>query len=324
MTLEIYNASQRNEWNELVKASLNGTIFHDLDFLSYHKEKFSRNEHHLIWRKKGKGIVVLPLGIFEEGGRKVARSPYGASYGGFVYSKALGVETAIEVLDSFIGHMKELGVQEVHITPSSLPYCKEATFSMEFAMLNRGFTCTVRDVTHVVKLEGRVPDGDAWRIIEDPKCRNKIRIGQSKFDIVKKGRMDEFYPILIEDKKRLNASITHSMEELIWLNEKFPEAIYCDIATHRENGGKSGICYFRPNEQTLMTFYMAQMDITKGDNGVNALVFEGIKTGLEDGVKYFDFGTSSINGAINNIGVSNFKESFSAGIMLREKYVIKL
>ena len=47
-----YNAAYHNLWNDFVERVDNGTIFHRLDFLAYHGQKFKVNEEHLLWSRR--------------------------------------------------------------------------------------------------------------------------------------------------------------------------------------------------------------------------------------------------------------------------------
>ena len=58
-----YDVKYFDKWNKFVENSNNGTIFHRLDFLNYHGNKFKKNEHHLIILKGDTifGVINLPL-----------------------------------------------------------------------------------------------------------------------------------------------------------------------------------------------------------------------------------------------------------------------
>lgn len=62
-------------WDAFVERSNEGTIFHRLDFLAYHGDRFLDSVHHLVVRKSSEWFAVVPLAILVEDGRRVARSP---------------------------------------------------------------------------------------------------------------------------------------------------------------------------------------------------------------------------------------------------------
>src|SRR5215468_3242705 len=92
-----FEPRHRDEWRTFVAASDNGTLFHDLDFLDYHRAgRFE--EHHLLFFDRGELVAVLPAAIVPgaNGARRLA-SPYGASIGGFVMPAHQPAELTIAV-----------------------------------------------------------------------------------------------------------------------------------------------------------------------------------------------------------------------------------
>ena len=97
--IEKYTEDKKQIWNFFVKNSNNGTLFHDLDFLSYHPEdRF--NEHHLMFYRKDNLISVMPMALSETDGKKVAKSPYGGSYGGIITDEQLKYRHSEEIIAS--------------------------------------------------------------------------------------------------------------------------------------------------------------------------------------------------------------------------------
>lgn len=319
LELEAYSEKEFNRWNAFVDEAVNGTVFHKLDFLAYHKDKFSDNAHHLLYRKGDKIAAVLPLGIFKQGDKLVAKSPFGASWGGLVHGRNFSLKDAMQVVEQLKMYLKEKGVNELLITPTPQPYYQPYSAFFEFALISSGFTLCNRDVIHVVDLH---EEEDVWKIL-DTKCRNQVRKGQQLFEIASGAQADEFYPVLQEDKQRLNAPITHTLEELQYLKSNFGN-VFFDMAYNLADGGKAGVGYFKGNKHTVLTFYLAQNNAARGKNGLNALILEGMLRAKQEGIRFFDFGTSSSGGVIGNIGISEFKESFGAKGYFRDTYRLEI
>jgi hypothetical protein len=158
-------------------------------------------------------------------------------------------------------------------------------------------------------------NGYQWR------TRTSIRRAVDHFDINEDVNPADFYPILVEDKRRHdNAPVTHSLDDLTYLKTTFPGLVAFDIATHRKSGGKAGICYFQASPTTVLTFYISQETSILKENGPSVLIDRGIKRSIEKGLRYFDFGASSIGYHIQNPGVANFKEGFGAIGLTRESF----
>ena len=313
-----YNNKYYDKWNSFVENSNNGTIFHRIDFLNYHRKRFTSNEHHLIWLKGEAIFAVMPFAIFEDNNLRVGKTPYGASFGGIVISKKFNLKHAVEVYDTLSNYLLNLKVDKIRITPTPLFYSFVNNLNFEYILSKEKYDITSRDVFHVVRLKETYEN--IWDNF-DGRARTSIRKSKDNFDIFLDVNPEEFYPILVEDKLRHNNSKpTHTLEELIYLKQKFPCKIFFDIAVLKKNGAKAGICYFICNKNVIMTFYMAQETLALRENGVNVLLEYGFKRGINNNLRYLDFGGSTIGYEIQNIGVANFKESFGATSYLRETY----
>lgn len=315
LTLRKYVEGDYEKWNQFVEDGINGTIFHRLDFLDYHGEKFKDNSHHLIWENGPKFYALLPLAVFVENGKCIAKSPFGASWGGFVHSGNLSLKNAILIVNELIDYLKSIRVDEIIFTPTPQLYYKRNNNFFEFAMLTAGFKLINRDIIHVVDLQEFT---DTWDIL-DSKCRNQVRKGNQLFDINKDVEVSQVYSIIREDKERLKANITHTKAELEYLNGVLGSVSF-DLAINKSDSSKACVCYFKCTDNVILTFYMAQETLARGKNGLNSLVFNGMLNAKNKGYKYFDFGTSSAGGKIINIGVSDFKESFGAKGFFRDTY----
>jgi CelD/BcsL family acetyltransferase involved in cellulose biosynthesis len=321
ITLHDYSPGMTAEWNSFVETADNGTLFHRLDFLAYHATKFSSVESHQVWRKGRELFAVMPMAILNENGRRVARSPYGASWAGLVHRSGLKLKYAMEMVEILVDRLKAKGVDECIVTVPPVCYFSEYTNYVEFAMAAVGFALVNRDITHVAHLPGTAKA--IWDAF-DSKCRNQTRNGQRRFTHCPTATLDDFYRILVQDKARHGTtSITHSLTNLRYLRDTFDGRIEFDVATQAD-GARAGICTFRMNDRAMLTFYLAQEDAALGGNGLNALIARSMERAVESGVRHYDFGTSTDRMRIGNIGVTEFKESFGAVGQFRDTYKVVL
>jgi len=317
-----YTAGYFDKWNQFIEQSNNGTIFHNLKFLGYHGTKFANNEHHLIWLKGNELFAVMPLAVFEsENEGKIAKSPYGASWGGVVFSPKFKLKNALQITNSIIEYLAQNSISKVFITTTPSPYYHHYTNVLDFSLLISGFKLYNQDVMHVVELPRDEKD---ILSLSDRKSRNKSKNALNEFDIHKNVSPNDFYPILLEDKERHKSVPTHTLAELVKINRVFSDKIFFDIAISKNSDAKAGICYFVGNDNCIATFYMSQTNSAIGKNGVNALVVTGMSDAVKKGFKYFDFGCSSYKMRIDNIGVAEFKESFGAAGYARNTYLYEI
>jgi hypothetical protein len=320
LIIKKYNINQYEKWNNFIDKSNNGTLFHKLAFLSYHNQKFISNEHHLAWYKGETLFACMPLGFFEIEDKKIAKSPYGASWGGLVHGSKFKLKDAIEIVDSLIIYLSQNNVNEFITTITPQCYFENYTNYFEFALLQSSFKLTNSDVMHIVKLPENIKD---VTLCLDSKCRNQTKKSFEKIVIKRNVEATEFYDILMQDKIRHNSLPTHTLDDMILLKNILPNSIFFDVGIFEDNS-RAGVCYFVGNKNCISTFYLAQEDLAKGKNGLNALILCGMEEAVKAGYKYFDFGCSSVNSQIQNIGVSEFKESFGATGLFRNTYKIIL
>lgn len=317
-----YEDKYYGQWNNFIESSNNGTIFHRLDFLDYHKDRFKDNTHNLLWLKGDTIFAVMPFAIFNENNKLVGKSPYGASFGGLVYGKKFHLKYAIEIVDSLHKYINDLGINEISITLTPDYYSTFSNNYFEYALSRKGFNLYIRDIFNVLPLSQEYVE--VWSRFEG-RSRTAIKKAKNNFKLLLNTTIEEFYPILLEDKTRHNNSQpTHSFSQLLCLKNIFPDRIIFDVAVSTINNSKAGICYFSCNQNTIMTFYLSQEDKAVGENGINVLLEHGIKRACENNFKLLDFGGSSIGYNIQNIGVAEFKEGFGSKGRLRDSYLMKL
>ena len=306
-----------NDWDTFISSADSGTIFQTLGFLSYHKDRFSEAISNLVWTKGEQLIAVMPAALFSEDERITLRSPYGASFGGIVPKSILNLKDSIRVVDGLIDFCERELVDHVVITFPPQIYFPKSNDALIFALERTGFALKTRDVFSVVDISAGYER--VWDAYEG-RARTAVRKSGPNFEIYSDASLKDFYAILLEDKKRLDSTPTHTLDELLRIKESFPDRIWADIAVHKETGAKAGICYFAVTDEVVMTFYMSQETAALKLNGVNVLVDYGITQAIEKGFSFFDFGGSTVGYEVQNIGVANFKESFGAVSSSRVTY----
>ena len=85
IVLKKYYKKNAKQWDDFVKSSSNGTIFHLRQFLTYHINR-QFNDNSLLFKKNDSIIAVFPATKIVENGKNILFSHPGASYGGFVYN----------------------------------------------------------------------------------------------------------------------------------------------------------------------------------------------------------------------------------------------
>lgn len=314
-----FHSSQSHRWNDFVDNSNEGTLFHRLDFLAYHGEKFSKNKHHLIIHKGQAIHAVMPLAIFDEDGRRVARSPYGGSYGGPAFSKPQNYQDSHGVVEAILEYLESQGVSELTLTlPISVCY-RRYSETLRLVLLERGFQCINRDISSVVCLDKNNPASKEMTSRVRNTARKARKARKIGVDVVHHAPIADFWQVLEMTFAKHGSKPTHTLAEFQWLHECNSERVYVDIAT-LDGIPVAGVGYFVINQNVNSSFYLCQDPQKQQAQGLSLLIYEGLERAQKEGFRWFDFGTSSahMQGSPN---IFRFKEGFGAIGVFRETYV---
>jgi len=304
-------------WNAFVAGSNNGTLFHRLDFLAYHGARFAKEAHHLVWAKGDSIRAVMPLGIFREDGRVVARSPFGASYGGIVAPRELSLATAEELVESLLAYLRQAGVQTLSWVPSPGFYCERAHDYVEFFFRVAGARVVGSDLTSYAAVLDETDREFRHAAVKAVRKARDSGVVVSPSDDV-----DSFWDILVANRAKFDATPTHSRDEIAWLIERLPDDVKLFLATV-EGEPVAGSLVFRLNPRVIMDFYWAHRDEWQHVRPVSLLVHEILRWARTQGLAWFDFGTQTID-MVPVAGSTRFKETFGAVGVFRRKWEMDL
>ena len=314
--MEIHKFSERDtkHWEDFIPIANNGTIFHYLKFLGYHPPRRFNNYHLMI--KEKQNILALFPAVVED---KTIISHRGASYGGLVLRKGIGIHKTCLIVEHLVDHMKNNGFQKIILTQTPLIYYKEPDQYTDFALLKSGFHYRKREITAVIPMDVAEPlltfHADARR-----STKKAMREGVS---VSISNDFKTFYVILKHNLgMRHNVLPTHSLEELLRLKNLFPEDILL-FAAHRKKKMLGGLVIFCANPNVLLAFYISHDNEYQIYRPVNLLFYEVLKWGRNKHYKYLDLGTFTLN--MNpNWGLGRFKENHNARGFLRDSFELDL
>jgi hypothetical protein len=318
LTIHEYCEENSDEWDNFIASSNNGTIFHLQKFLKYHNTGKFEFTHYII-RNDAQIVAVLPGGFKENG--SIYWSPIGASYGSFVTAD-LPFEISLAIVDEVINFFKLKRTKEIFLIPPPLIYSKIYNQHLEYAMLYRKFDFEYHYISHSLDLS-----------IDYKNCYNRAtkfkfnKIKKADLSIIQKNNFEDFYPILLENKRKHNAIPTHSLEDLIKLNTLLPDRLKLFIAYH-EDIPIAGFLIFLTNQNVSLCFYNAMDYDYKKLFPAYALTEYVIDWSKENGYKWFDFGVSqdtvSDNPMAPSLDLIYFKEFFNTRGIFRSTYHLRL
>ncbi|MCH8838515.1 MAG: GNAT family N-acetyltransferase, partial [Candidatus Marinimicrobia bacterium] len=152
LSLSLYQQSQATEWDDFIRRSNNGTIFHLRRFLGYHPpERFQ--DHSLIFTGDKEILALFPAAIQDNDGISHLISHPGSSFGGFVTPVGLSFKNAHELVLALLEHARGEGIGRITMTHPATIYNRRLSNYVEFELLSQGFASLKREVSSILYLE---------------------------------------------------------------------------------------------------------------------------------------------------------------------------
>jgi hypothetical protein len=291
-------------WENFLAHAPNGTLFHDLRFLSYHPpDRFRFN--HLIFRRNGEPFALLPGGFASIGERPVFSSPLGASVGGWAVGAGLRAEFALNLVEALQDYARAQGWSGIEITLPPQCYSFETAGLIEFALFCRGFSLAHRRLCHVLPLAAGMNFEGLFRQNQISCVRTARRKGMVGIETGVEA-LDKFLTVFRDTYDRHGTTATHSPEEIRYFLQRQPDRVRLHLAMLGEVP-VAGLLVFRLSPSVANTFYICSSTEHAGEHGAAFVVADLIDRLVPAGFRHIDFGPSASDQKFNK-GVTFFKE----------------
>lgn len=312
LTVVRYDEVHKEEWNDFVSSSKNGTFLFDRGYMDYHSDRFT--DCSLMFYKHGKLIAMLPANWNESEGTVLSHG--GLTYGGLIVPPQMIALHALEVFSCAIDWMKrELGAHRWLYKP--IPYIYSTVPAEEdlYALFRSGGQLKERGVSSVVDLTQRLP----MRELRRRGCAKALKAG-FRLDI---GNMQEdleaywnILTTLLETKHKKRP--VHTVSELRLLHSRFPDKIRLHVVRSDSEVVAGALVY--DMGRVVHTQYLASSDSGKKNCALDLLLSHLIGQVYADRT-YFDFGISTERGgSYLNEGLIFQKEGFGARSVVYDTY----
>ena len=310
--------ADESEWEQFLARSVNGTLFHDLRFLRYHPTDRFRF-HHLIFRRNGQPVALLPGGISGTAERPIFCSPLGASIGGPAVAAGLGAQLALDLIDALQNYARERSWAGIEITLPPACYNFETAGVIEFALFCRGFRVVHRWLCPMLRL---APHTNGYKQIFRSRQITYVRAAKRKGMIgIESGLdiLDDFLKVFRDTYARHGVDATHTPEEIRYLLQHLPDRVRIHLAML---GGVpvAGLLVFRVTASVAYTFYICSSAEHTHEHGAAFAIAELIDTLADAGFRYLDLGPSASDRNFNK-GVTFFKEGLGAAGHCRDQWL---
>ena len=312
--IKYQNNKHQKIWDEFVENANNGTIFHLRKFLSYHKDRNFEDASFIFYDNNK--IVALFTGAKINNN---LHSHPGASFGGFLYNR-ISFKACKEIVALLIEYAKQNKINHITIVPPPFIYYKKYNEVMEYCLYIHNFNIIEYYISSFVCL-----DSNPIELVHNRKKRY-IKKLENEVTIKESNDLESFYPILIDNKARHNATPTHSLAELKILMKTFPEKIKL-LLSYKDNQVIGGALIFITNKTSCILFYN-MIDYEYQNLQVSSLqIYESLKWAYAHKLQFLDIGVSQLykkNKIVPHDSLINFKEQFGAESMIRKVMELKL
>lgn len=322
MTLVVkrYTEANQEEWDDFIATSANGTFMQEKRFLNYHPiDRFV--DHSLIFSKDNRIIALLPAAQVagKDTGNGLISHP-GASHGGLIIKSTLSTSGSVELVGALLKYCAEAKFAFIRIKPVPRIYQYGLTDQLDFALRFLGFKLEYTELATALELQ-RVDGSLLKGAMSSTAFRNYHKALKSGLRVVEEGNLTEYWPILINKlKQNHNATPAHSLEEIKYLKNIYPEKVKLFMA-YQGNEPTAGVLVFLLNKRVMNCFYIAHDDQYQQMRPLNLVFGYMMQWGQKNNFSYLDWGISTeAKGSRINSELFRFKEGFGGHGVLRESY----
>lgn len=303
-----YEDSDHETWDSFIESCPMATFLHSRRFLSYHGGKFE--DRSLLFYMDGKLAGVLPAATGADS--RIISHP-GATFGGIVHDGAFRGEKMSQALTAATAYYKksEANLLTYKAVPPHfrrLP-CDDDLFALH-AIGARRTTCRLSSVADlsmrsslsanrrwgakkaraagVSGAEGREHAADIWRVLSD------------------------------NLRERHNATPVHSLEEILFLSDLFPQDIAFHAAMLEGEVAAAVVIFAFP--QVWHAQYTASSMKGRKARALDFLFSLLMDLATERGMHWFSFGSSNEHDGTLNQDLYKFKSEFGSSGIVIENY----
>jgi len=311
MRIEIYKHELKDEWDQFVHSSKNGTFLFYRDFIEYHGDRFC--DYSLMFYHDETLIAIMPGHIKD----RIYYSHQGLTYGGLIVDRYTTAVQVLEIFEYLTVTFRHQGIKKIIYKTVPHIYHKLPSEEDLYALFRYNAKLTTRNISSTILLSQKIGYSDSRK-------NGLKKASKNRLNVAKSDDLEGFWKILSDNlKERYNKQPVHSLEDISYLKNKFPNEICLFSVTDEENRMLGGCLVFETDNVVHAQYTAAT---TEGkDKGAVDMVIDYIINEAFTGKQYFDYGTSTENdGWYLNENLIYQKEGFGARATVYDVYTIDL
>lgn len=313
VSIDRYSPERKQEWDDFVSRSRNGTFLLQRGYMDYHSDRF----HDCSWMayQKGKLRAILPANIDDAG---TLHSHQGLTYGGWITPMGhLDGEDLLEIFGRALEVWSKEGIRELDYKRIPHIYCRTPADEDLYALFRLGAVRTGSGLSSAINLR----EGVGFNQMQ----RRHLRKSQTlPFAISEEANVAPFMGLLTDClQERHGVNPVHTCEEMQLLRDRFPDSIRVFVL--RMDGAETpqaGVCVY----DTGIVAHSQYIATTPQARELNLLtpLFHHLITDVFADRPYFDFGISTEdNGRYLNTGLLRQKFSYGGTGVTYDRYSLK-
>lgn len=311
MTVEIYKAGIREDWDRVVRESRNGTFLHLRAYMDYHADRFA--DMSLVARDaSGRIVALLPANRRGD----ILESHGGLTYGGWLMTPRADMLAMMEIWSEATDLLCREGVRQLLYKPVPHVYHKYPAEEDIYALWRAGGQLRSVLASSVIDLASPLGFDMSARQSVRKAARDGVTVGLSD-------RWSDFWQVLEERLATAHdARPVHSLDEIMLLHSRFPDNIRLFTAEYDGEVIAGAVIYY--TDTVAHSQYTGSTEAGRRLRSL-PLLYRHIIDTLPAGVRYFDFGTSNEDaGRVLNEGLIRQKASFGARTVAYTTYTIDI
>lgn len=307
-----YGSDRREEWDEFVRISRNGTFLFLRGYMDYHADRF--RDFSLMAYHGGQLHALLPAHCEGE----CFCSHRGLTYGGVVTDGKMTAALMLELFAAVIAFVRRhAGAAKWIYSPVPYIYTRYPSEEDLYALYRFGARLSGRKISTVI------PSAGAWGF--STLRRRKVKHAQREaLRVVQDEDYAAFWAVLEQNlMERHGAHPVHSLEEICLLHARFPRQILLYRVVGASEATVAG-CVLYVTERVVHVQYIGSTSEGRACGAVD-LLFHHLIHETCSSVPYFDMGTSvEEGGQVLNEGLIFQKEGFGGRAVVYDTYELDL
>ena len=273
-----YTHEKKKEWDDFVNISKNGTFLFFRNYMDYHSDRFT--DHSLLIYRKEQLVALFPANIKDN----TVYSHQGLTYGGLIYTNKLSTVDILSIFEMLIHYYQGNQIKKIVYKPIPYIYSDYPAQEDLYALFRNNAQLTGCHISSTVLLKKRL------KFIESRKSgirkanNHQLTCSESK-------NFDAFWKILESNlNSRYNIKPVHSLEEIKYLSNLFPENIKLYTVSKGAEVLSGTVLYIY--KQLIHVQYISAGEQGK-ELGALDLLFDYLINTQYSEYDYFDFGQST-------------------------------